>query len=201
MTQPLTDQQLDDIETRATSEHLTPGPWKVEWDYCDCSEYGCGHGKFAVAFGPFTWIESRDGVITTDAEFAAHAREDVPALLADLRRARAELAEVRELADRRRSLALLEVAEFVRSAHFGGGMSVQEIGTALAHMADDADPMVGSLARDGFGVDEIAAMLAKPASRPSGASLAAVPTPTAPTEHQTPTEPPTGLQDDSETNR
>jgi hypothetical protein len=59
-----------------------------------------------------------------------------------------------------RALALLEAADFLRDAHFRDGLSVQEIGTALRHMADAADPMVGSLARDGFGYDEIATMLA-----------------------------------------
>jgi hypothetical protein len=63
-----------------------------------------------------------------------------------------------ELRDRDRALALLEAADFLRDAHFRDGLSVQEIGTALRHTADAADPMVGSLARDGFGLDEIAAM-------------------------------------------
>jgi hypothetical protein len=64
--------------------------------------------------------------------------------------------------DRQRALHFLEAADFVRDAHFRDGLSVQEIETALRRTADDADPMVGSLARDGFGLDEIAAMLAAP---------------------------------------
>lgn len=63
--------------------------------------------------------------------------------------------------DRARALALLEAANFLRDSH--DHLSVQEIGTALRHTADEADPMVGSLARDGFGLDEIAEMLAAPA--------------------------------------
>jgi hypothetical protein len=66
------------------------------------------------------------------------------------------------LVDRIRALALLEAADFLRDAHHRDGLSVQEIGTALRHTADTADPMVGSLARDGFGLDEIAAMLDEP---------------------------------------
>lgn len=65
---------------------------------------------------------------------------------------------------RTRALALLEAATFLQSAHFQDGLSVQEIGTALRHTADEADPMVGSLARDGFGLDEIAEMLSRPAA-------------------------------------
>lgn len=79
------------------------------------------------------------------------------ALVAEVRRQRA-------LADRVRALALLEAANFLRDAHFRDGLTVQEIGTALRHTADDADPMVGSLARDGFGPDEIADMLSRPAA-------------------------------------
>ncbi|MFF1684633.1 hypothetical protein [Streptomyces sp. NPDC058254] len=70
-------------------------------------------------------------------------------------------------ADRIRALTLREAADHLRDAHFRDGMSVQEIGTALRNTADDADPMVGSLARDGYGLDEIAAMLAEPAAVPS----------------------------------
>ncbi|MFF1574701.1 hypothetical protein ACFVWR_18330 [Leifsonia sp. NPDC058292] len=66
-------------------------------------------------------------------------------------------------ADRIRALTLLEAADHLRDAHFRDGMSVLEIGTALRNTADDADPMVGSLARDGYGLNEIAAMLAEPA--------------------------------------
>lgn len=69
--------------------------------------------------------------------------------------------------DRPRALHLLEAAYFLRDAHFRDGLSVQEIGTALRRMADEADPMVGSLARDGFGLDEIAAM---PAAAPVAVS-------------------------------
>lgn len=62
-------------------------------------------------------------------------------------------------AERIRALALLEAADFLRDAHYRDGLSVQEIGTALRYTLDEADPMVGSLARDGLGHDEIATML------------------------------------------
>lgn len=65
-------------------------------------------------------------------------------------------------ADRIRALTLIEAANHLRDAHFQHGMSIQEIGTALRNTADEADPLVGSLAHDGFGPDEIAAMLGAP---------------------------------------
>jgi len=79
------------------------------------------------------------------------------ALAAEIRRLRAQLATPR-------ALALLEAADFLRDVHFRDGLSVQEIGAALRHMVDEADPMVGSFARDGFGPDEIADMLSRPAA-------------------------------------
>lgn len=83
-----------------------------------------------------------------------------------LARLHAHTSPVPAPADRARALTLLEAANHLRDAHFQHGMSVQEIGTALRNTADEADPMVGSLARDGFGLDEIAAMLSQPAGRP-----------------------------------
>lgn len=64
-------------------------------------------------------------------------------------------AVLREAAD---ALAALDPASAPLVGHHARG---EDIGL-LRRMADDADPMVGSLARDGFGLDEIAAMLAAP---------------------------------------
>lgn len=110
--QPLTDQQLDDIEARASSEHLTPGPWDLAYEACDCGgDYPCGHGPYVT--GVITPVptsiaadrckrtgeEPRDydfhrGEIGdfTEADWAlmVAAREDVAALLAEIRRQRAE---------------------------------------------------------------------------------------------------------------
>lgn len=68
---PLTEQQLTDIETRANA--ATPGPW-LQSDFADFAE-----------------IKSPDGA------FIAHAREDVPALLTEVRRLRAVLEQIRHL--------------------------------------------------------------------------------------------------------
>ncbi|MBX6362018.1 MAG: hypothetical protein IRZ03_18330 [Acidobacterium ailaaui] len=67
--------QLIEIEQRA--EKATPGPWKVE----------------ASTEGDWV-LDSRDDVIAGtfvqegDADFIVHAREDVPALIAEVRRLR-----------------------------------------------------------------------------------------------------------------
>lgn len=54
-----------------------------------------------------------------------------------LRQADAVLAVLPAGADR--AAVLREAADFMRDAHFRDGMTVQEIGTALCHMADDAE--------------------------------------------------------------
>ncbi|NUP42353.1 MAG: hypothetical protein HOY76_36310 [Streptomyces sp.] len=92
MTTPLTEQQLTDIEQRAAA--ATSGPWTVELEQCDCSDGYCHHGAYVSA------IYAADGERRSeigdfpdaDWQFAIHARQDVPALLAEVRQLRAELA-------------------------------------------------------------------------------------------------------------
>lgn len=84
----MTDQELQAIEERANA--ATPGPWKANESHYD----------FAV-FAPHpsesgnTLIAQIDGGISTDSErdadFIAAAREDVPALIAEVRDLRAKL--------------------------------------------------------------------------------------------------------------
>lgn len=108
---PLTEQQFADIEARATSEHLTRGPWDLAYESCDCGgDYPCGHGPFVT--GVVTLVPTsmaadrckRTGEEPRDYDFhrgeigdfseadwvlMVAAREDVPALLAEVRRLRA----------------------------------------------------------------------------------------------------------------
>ena len=117
-TQPLTDQQLDAIEALTTSKHLTPGPWRLDRESCDCGDgYGCSHGMYvtgvvtpvpteiAAERCKRTGEQPRDydfhrgdiGDFTeADWELMVAAREAVPALLAEVHRLRAELADARE---------------------------------------------------------------------------------------------------------
>jgi hypothetical protein len=117
MTDRLTDQQLDEIEARATSEHLTPGPWRPEYEQCDCSDGYCHHGAYVAAVSAPTPTEiaaercKRTGEQPRDYDFSrtemgdfsgpdwelmAHAREDVPVLLDEVRRLRAQVAELED---------------------------------------------------------------------------------------------------------
>ena len=80
---------LEAIEARASA--ATPGPWTSPWiGDSTCRDAILGGGGEVVGV---TW---RDGwhlaVTQADAEFIAAARTDVPALVAELRQLRAELA-------------------------------------------------------------------------------------------------------------
>lgn len=85
MTKSPTDQQLDDIEARAQA--ATDGPW---------DRYGYGPNFFANTSGPYLRGvgDFNFGVgeqADADEEFVRHAVEDVRALVAEVRRLRAEL--------------------------------------------------------------------------------------------------------------
>lgn len=80
---------LDAIRERADA--ATKGPWHVEY----CGERGYPQrvcNDAAVTVADTHW---GGGGLAPDAEFIAHAREDVPALLAEIQQLRAELEAVR----------------------------------------------------------------------------------------------------------
>lgn len=112
---PLTVQQLDDIETRATA--ATPGPWGV-YTFggdslieiaADLEDTGCGYrARRTIARfedepldndpAHSEWTAEEDWVqVRADAAFVAHAPEDVRALLAEIRRLNAALTQIRHL--------------------------------------------------------------------------------------------------------
>jgi len=115
MTTPLTQQQLDDIEARAGA--ATPGPWgfydgdnyaDVAADLAMTSRSSYSYReKIAQLEDENYWDdpahedddESRaPEQMAANAAFIAHAREDVPVLLAEVRRQRADLAAYEMLA-------------------------------------------------------------------------------------------------------
>ena len=102
MTDPLTAADLDTIEQRANA--ATEGPWEYDgggeitqhfslpepWAMVVSTDVAC----MAYCYGGSAAGVERD----EDAEFIAHARDDVPALLAEVRRLRAMEQRVREYA-------------------------------------------------------------------------------------------------------
>lgn len=81
----MTDLRLDEIETRCNA--ATPGPWGV----CTCSLNGpCSNEKgVRVSFCTDGLPDRADYPL--DAEFIAHARQDIPSLIAEVRRLRIAL--------------------------------------------------------------------------------------------------------------
>lgn len=114
MTDRLTDQQLDEIEARVNA--ATKGPWGV-YVYggdslieiaADLEDTGCGYSarRTVCRFDeePLDndpahrdWTGEDDWAqVQADAVFAAHARTDVDALLAEVRQLRTRVAELEE---------------------------------------------------------------------------------------------------------
>jgi len=89
MSVPISEKDLAAIGDRAAA--ATPGPWY----------WGPEHPEFSDVFGESDFVVSRETPLmqfepsrngAADAEFVAYARQDVPALLAEVDRLRAELA-------------------------------------------------------------------------------------------------------------
>jgi hypothetical protein len=90
---PLTLQQLDEIQARAQA--ATPGPWTTDgWEIYQGAEEDSPN--LLTWVGETCRADDYDGS-RRDAEFIAHARTDVPALLDELKQARAAIARVRRL--------------------------------------------------------------------------------------------------------
>ena len=123
ITDPITDQQLDAIVGRAAA--ATPGPWGVyeSGSMIDITagleDTGCGYrarrGIASLEDEPLDndpthreWTAEEDWAqVQADAAFTAHARQDVPALVAEVRRLRAQLAAVTGLCDEQETAARL----------------------------------------------------------------------------------------------
>lgn len=109
--EPLSPERLAEIAARATTEGLTPGPWRLDREQCDCSDGYCHHGAYVTGVvTPVPTEIAAEGCKRTgekprdydfhrsevgdfpeaDWELMAHAREDLPALLAEVERLTAE---------------------------------------------------------------------------------------------------------------
>lgn len=174
--QPITEQQLDDIETRASA--ATAGPWERYGQYSPhffantSGEYLRGVGDFNFGVG-----EQADA----DEAFVRHAREDVDVLLAEVRRLRAALTAIQHL-HKDSPMGPCPVCIDADAVAAGGdGLMPYPCPTGRLAGAQDCDPphvraawytaagdeMAASLVRDGFGDDEIADM-ARRAAVPAG---------------------------------
>lgn len=101
MTQHQQQPDLDAIQTRLDA--ASKGPWKLAYEYCDCSE-DCGHGLYVsridTGSGPATELCD---LPRGEWELMVHARQDVEELVAEVRRLRDQLedqADADTVADR-----------------------------------------------------------------------------------------------------
>lgn len=84
----MTDEELDAIAARADA--ATAGPWFPDYDPRDDGADQVVTERLTIAFMATPKVRHE-----RDAEFIAHAREDVPRLVAEVRRLRAEEARLR----------------------------------------------------------------------------------------------------------
>jgi hypothetical protein len=108
MSTPLSEQQIAEIKARA--DKATPGPWGIgnkttiglgiENMGGGAYNYDAELAEICPDFDRAFDLRGRNEEIKVasaedDAEFVAHARQDVPALLAEVERLKAELAQLR----------------------------------------------------------------------------------------------------------
>ena len=96
--------ELDLDAIRARAEAATPGPWEPDTSVRgDCVVWGPDGQFLLTQQAEPHWLPDANGaprqvafdVDRRDCEFIAHAREDIPALLAEIERLRAKAEDVR----------------------------------------------------------------------------------------------------------
>lgn len=128
--EPLSPAREAAIRTR--EEAATKGPWLVEDDHTDLNRWVVSEDStLTIGFG-YVGNRTQD-----DAEFTAHAREDVPALLAELDRVRAESSPDRAAVLRAVEDAVYEYRELMCQWGETDG-STQEIARRVTQAALDA---------------------------------------------------------------
>jgi hypothetical protein len=93
MSEPLTEERIAEIQQRC--ERATKGPWTVARDD---GEMICDVPEIDIRLNGSRWHKVVDSLWLEpcDAEFIAHARADLPALLADRQRLHSQLTEAQQ---------------------------------------------------------------------------------------------------------
>lgn len=160
---------LDAIRARAAA--AMPGPWRLEIDHCDCNDGLCSHGAFPYALRlpvhtvPYTGTpcdpDASAGVeaykhtasdiadLTMEtAEFIAHARTDVPVLLAEIDRRAAEPDLLH--AARRIAYQLGQRSEATKAGHSPLLTQALKVAEEAGELAEAVNGTIGENPRKGF---------------------------------------------------
>lgn len=128
--EPLTEQQLDEIAGRTNA--ATSGPWKRKAELASHIVYVDNED------GTFSVLWNAEWATEADAEFTAHAPDDVRALLAEVRRQRAELAAVHAFLDEQELAARafeLPTPAWVEAVRAASGFPVAPLGASQSSEA------------------------------------------------------------------
>jgi hypothetical protein len=95
----MTPEELQEIQERC--DRATPDPWQSYIEGRDC-ESGSSFIMTGIAPGENIWSESRSediyltGATNADQDFVAHARQDIPRLVAEVQRLQQQLRELQK---------------------------------------------------------------------------------------------------------
>ncbi|HWB38102.1 MAG TPA: hypothetical protein VHA75_18950 [Rugosimonospora sp.] len=117
--------KIDLDAIRARADAATPGPWEME--------VGDWAGDWAYASGPTYYSEETSSALrTADAVFVAHARADVPALLAEVDRLRDLVEQVTREKFREKTELRASHAEVLERLHADYNERINTLSVKLA---------------------------------------------------------------------
>jgi hypothetical protein len=126
--------QFDEIKSR--TEKATPGPWKWNTDRYHGGYIGITGKNNAEVLFPNHCNEDDEGAAwfedlpnESDADFISHAREDIPALIAEIERFREEIAALkseRDALQKALEMACEDQTEFCPCSMHGGKRTCSE---------------------------------------------------------------------------
>lgn len=114
----MSDERLEQVRARAAA--ATPGPWEA-WDTGDPPAEDEARA-WIVTPGSLHLATLYAGDPSANATFAAHAREDIPALLAEVERLRSITTITDEMVERG-ALALADEEKWPTNEELGGGLT------------------------------------------------------------------------------
>lgn len=129
----MTREQLDAI--RARMEAATPGPWEAGTAVC-CPDVGWVGGPRRTICPVYEGTKRTHMLDANDAEFIAHAREDVPALLMEVERLQTDVDLLKSLKHGWKVLTEKAIEE-ANTAYQLGAVAMREAAAQVCWQASD----------------------------------------------------------------